>query len=96
MSGKRIGQTDKQADRQADRCPSHLVVWDIPLRLHPIVIGEEVCLCEGGGGRGEGGGEEGGDLLAGPHTEGSLLLVLRGGQWERVSVFSRVEPSLLL
>lgn len=69
---------------------------DISLGFDSIVMREQVCQGVGGwGGGGERGGESGGYLLLSPHTEGTLSLVLRGREWKRVSIFPRIETSIL-
>ena len=65
----------------------HLVTGYISTGLDSIVITEEVTergrsgRSLGGGGE-RGGGEERGYLPLGPHTEGTLSLVLRGSLWQ--------------
>ena len=72
----------------------YLLRCHIPMRLYPVVIGEEVCsgLSPVAWQRLT---EERGDLPLRPHTEGPLLLV--GGALLRVgvSILRRIEPAVL-
>ena len=75
---------------------TNLMTGDISFGFDSIMMREQVR--QGVGGWGGGGEREckGGDyLLLGPHTEGTLSLVLRGREWKRISIFPRIEPPIL-